>query len=81
MSAVNDARALRIAEIITDFRNLQHYLFQLQAAPTPDEYYLEGYALLRECVAEAQTVLNTPFQETAPAPGGNPERQKQQLRR
>lgn len=77
---VNDARAMRITEIMTDFRNLQHYLAHLQASPTAEEYYLEGYALLRQCIAEAQAVLNTPFQAAAPAPGGNPEKQKQQLR-
>ena len=78
--AVNDARALRVAEIMSDYRNLQYYLAQLQATPAPEEFYLEGYALLRQCIAEAQALLNTPFQAAAPAPGGNPERQKQQLR-
>lgn len=77
---LNDARAIRVAEIITDYRNLQHYLNQLQATPTAEEYYLEGYSLLRECSAEARTVLATPFATTSGTPGGDPEREKQQLK-
>jgi hypothetical protein len=76
---VNDARAMRIAEIMTDFRNLQHYLSQLHATPTAEEYYLEGYSLLRQCTAEAQTVLQTPFAASSTGTG-NPEFEKQQLK-
>jgi hypothetical protein len=78
-SAVNDARAIRIAEIMSDFRNLQYYLSQLRANPTAEEYYLEGYSLLRQCTAEAQTVLETPFAASSTGTG-NPEYEKQQLK-
>ncbi|KAL1591992.1 hypothetical protein SLS60_011584 [Paraconiothyrium brasiliense] len=77
---VNDARAIRIAEIMSDFRNLQYYLSQLRASPTAEEYYLEGYSLLRQCTSEAQSILTTPFAATSGATGGDPEREKQQLR-
>ncbi|OAG11575.1 uncharacterized protein CC84DRAFT_40620 [Paraphaeosphaeria sporulosa] len=77
---LNDARAMRIAEIMNDFRNLQHYLSQLRASPTAEEYYLEGYSLLRQCSSEAQSILTTPFAATSGATGGDPEREKQQLR-
>ena len=77
---VNHARAFRITEIMNDFRNLQHYLSQLRASPTAEEYYLEGYSLLRECTAEAQAILSTPFAATSGATGGDVEREKQQLR-
>lgn len=80
MPPVNDARAIRVAEIMNDFRNLQHYLSQLRASPTTEEYYLEGYSLLRQCSSEAQSILATPFAATSGATGGNPEREKQQLR-
>lgn len=79
-SLVNDARAMRVAEIMTDFRNLQHYLVQLRATPTAEEYYLEGYSLLRQCTTEAQTILQTPFSGGSGAVGGDPEREKQQLK-
>ncbi|CAI6334201.1 unnamed protein product [Periconia digitata] len=77
---LNDARAMRVAEIMSDFRNLQHYLVQLRASPTAEEYYLEGYALLRQCASEAQSILAVPFAANSGAAGGDPERQKQQLR-
>ncbi|CAI9632080.1 hypothetical protein GT037_005775 [Alternaria burnsii] len=77
---LNDARAMRVAEIMTDFRNLQHYLVQLRATPTAEEYYLEGYSLLRQCTSEAQSILQTPFSGSASSGSGNPESEKQQLR-
>jgi hypothetical protein len=65
---------------MTDFRNLQHYLVQLRAAPTAEEYYLEGYSLLRECATEAQSILQTPFAASSGASNGDPEGERQQLR-
>ena len=60
---------------MTDYRNLQYYIRQIQATPTAEEYYLEGYSLLRQCAAEAQAVLNAPFAATTTSPGGNAERE------
>ncbi|KAH8723366.1 hypothetical protein GQ44DRAFT_761032 [Phaeosphaeriaceae sp. PMI808] len=77
---LNNARAVRVAEIMTDFRNLQHYLVQLRAAPTAEEYYLEGYSLLRQCTTEAQAILQTPFAGGNGAATGDPEQEKQQLK-
>ncbi|KAF9697774.1 hypothetical protein EKO04_004138 [Ascochyta lentis] len=77
---LNDARAMRIAEIMTDFRNLQHYLSQLRATPTAEEYYLEGYSLLRSCANEAQIILQAPFSANTGASTGDPERERQQLK-
>jgi hypothetical protein len=71
---------MRIAEIMTDFRNLQHYLVQLRASPTAEEYYLEGYSLLRQCASEAQAILQTPFAGHNAAAAGDPEQERQQLR-
>ncbi|KAL6707253.1 hypothetical protein ACN47E_004241 [Coniothyrium glycines] len=78
---LNDARAIRVAEIMTDFRNLQHYLLsQLRVNPSAEEYYLEGYSLLRECMTTAQTVLQTPFAASPGGVGENPEAERQQLK-
>jgi hypothetical protein len=76
----NEARAMRVAEIITDFRNLQYYLATLQASPSAEDYYLEGYVLLRACVAEGQSVLASPYEHTSQHPSGDPEHEKSQLR-
>ncbi|EOD45826.1 uncharacterized protein LTHEOB_2522 [Neofusicoccum parvum] len=72
---LNDARAIRIAEIMTDFRNLQHYIAQIRVTPSPEEFYLEGYTLLRHCHAEAQAVLTAPF-NTNTSPGDDLEQQR-----
>jgi hypothetical protein len=71
---------MRVAEIMTDFRNLQHYLVKICATPTAEEYYLEGYSLLRQCTAEAQAILQTPFSGSSGAATGHPEHEKQQLK-
>jgi hypothetical protein len=72
---------MRVAEIMTDFRNLQHYLVQLRATPTAEEYYLEGYSLLRQCSSEAQAILQTPFSGSASTGSGDLEAEKQQLKK
>lgn len=72
---LNDARAIRIAEIMTDFRNLQHYIAQIRVSPALAEYYLEGYRLVRQCYAEAQAVLAAPF-NTNNSSAEHPEQQK-----
>ena len=70
---------MRVAEIMIDFRNLQHYIDQIRATPTAEEYFLEGYSLLRQCAAEARVAL-APFTGPTTSPGGNPELKKEQLR-
>lgn len=60
---------------MTDFRNLQHYIAQIRVSPSPEEFYLEGYTLVRQCHAEAQAVLNAPFNAN-PSPGEDVEQQK-----
>jgi hypothetical protein len=77
---LNDARAIRIAEIMGDFRSLQHYLVSLRIAPTAEEYYLEGYSLLRQCIAEAKAILDAPFSGSNASPNGDSEGEKMQLR-
>lgn len=70
---------MRVAEIVSDFRNLQNYIAHVQIAPSAEDYYLTGYALIRQCVAEAQAVLAQPFRSSSAAPGGNAEREREQL--
>jgi hypothetical protein len=71
---------MRVAEIMADFRNLQYYIAQIQANPPPEDYYLEGYALLRACVGEAQAILAAPYAYGAGShPQGEAETEKSQL--
>ncbi|KAI9709210.1 MAG: hypothetical protein M1812_007733 [Candelaria pacifica] len=79
---VNDARALRVAELMNDYRNLQHYITQCRANPTMDDYYEQGYAVLRQCEGEAQAILLTSFADSGPqSTSGNLEQEKAQLQR
>lgn len=65
-SLVNQARAMRILEIMNDFRTLQlhisSHVSRAQANP-PDQasYYHDGYVVMRQCAAEAQAILATHF--------------------
>lgn len=62
----NESRALRVLEIMNDFRTLQvhitSYVSRADANP-PDQasYYLDGYVVLRQCCAEAQAILATHY--------------------
>ena len=71
---------MRVAEIMTDFRNLQYYLAQIHDNPPPEDYYLEGYAILRSSIAEAQSVLASPYSYISENhPRGDAETEKAQL--
>ena len=60
--AVNEARAMRVMELMNDFRTLQIHITSLitrSEANPPDQqsYYLDGFVVLRQCAAESQAVL------------------------
>lgn len=71
---------MRVAEIMSDFRNVQHYIASIRASPSAEEYNEEGYLILRRCVAEAQALLAQPFQ-TQGAGKRDEEQDKAHLRR
>lgn len=77
---LNQARAMRVAEIMQDFRNIQHYIASIRLRPSAEEYNEEGYVLLRRCVTEAQALLAQPFQGNGNGKGGEEEK-RGQLRR
>lgn len=63
---MNQARAMRILEIMNDFRTLQlhisSHVTRAQANPPDDtSYYHDGYVVMRHCSAEAQAILATHF--------------------
>lgn len=78
---VNQARAMRISEIMTDFRNLQNYIASIRAAPSAEEYNEDGFVLLRRCESEARLLLQQDFNMASPGQRGDEEQQKMQLRR
>ncbi|KAL8714004.1 MAG: hypothetical protein Q9220_002150 [cf. Caloplaca sp. 1 TL-2023] len=78
----NEARALRITEIMTDFQILQRRIAEYAPNPPPEDYYEEGYEVLRQCRAEAQAVLVVPYPiDLSQASSGSDEQEKHQLQR
>jgi len=79
---VNEARAMRVAEIMNDYHTIQRRIAQIQVVAPQDEYYGEGYKILRQCQAEAQAVLAAPYEnELLQPPHGPGEAEKRQLQR
>lgn len=79
---VNEARAMRVAEVMNDFHLIQRRMSHFQATPSPDEYHEEGFVILRQCQAEARAILAAPFQaELLQAPRGPDEAERRQLQR
>ncbi|PGH18914.1 hypothetical protein AJ80_04333 [Polytolypa hystricis UAMH7299] len=77
---VNEARALRVAEIMNDFRTLQIHIAQLKSDPPQGEEFQAGYVVMRQCIAEAQTILSYQFQ-TVQSLQGDGDFEKVQLQR
>lgn len=64
---VNEARALRVIEIMNDFRTLQiHISTHLSHAranpPDQQSYYADGYVVLRQCNVEGLESLASDFE-------------------
>lgn len=77
--AVNQARAMRVAEIISDFRDIQHFIANIHAAPSAQDYHEEAYEILRRCTDKAQVLLDAPFNAVPTSPHGDQERERIQL--
>lgn len=82
MNPVNQARALRLAEIINDYRTLLLHIPQ-QNVPVPaDDYHEEGFVVIRESLAAAQNLMSSNYSPSMPAShGSTAETEKAELRR
>lgn len=79
--AVNDARAMRVAELMNDYRTLQLHISQQGTdIPSTSERSLEGYRVMIENVQAAQRLLSMNFSQTPSRNNGDNETQKAQLR-
>ncbi|KAL9533190.1 hypothetical protein SMMN14_03407, partial [Sphaerulina musiva] len=56
---VNMARAMRVAELMTDFRKLQHYMSSIRISPSAKDCYEEGLQVLRHCVASRMLPISS----------------------
>lgn len=78
---VNQARAMRVAEIINDYRTLLLHISQQQVDAPQEEYYADGFVILRESLASAQTLMAANYQPCPVTGQGNAETEKAELQR
>jgi hypothetical protein len=73
---------MRVAEIMNDFRTLQFHIAQHRMEPAPEEYWEEGYVVMRQCAAESQAILATHFNPgSIQGAAGDGEIERMQLQR
>ncbi|KAG9241541.1 hypothetical protein BJ878DRAFT_223513 [Calycina marina] len=76
MDGLNEQRAARIADLLSDFRTLQYYIAAAPVEPQhEDDYYTEGWAVLRQCSLDGQHILNCSAETRVPRVQGGPEEQ------
>lgn len=79
---VNEARALRVSELTTEYQDIQRCIAHYGADPPESEYHEIGYATLRQCHTEARALLNANYPlELLHPPSGPGEAEKRQLQR
>jgi len=67
---------------MNDFRTLQFHVAQHQVQPSQEEYWEEGYVVMRQCAAESQAILATHFNPgTVQGVNGDGEQERMQLQR
>ena len=65
-----------MAELLSDFRTIQYYIAAADCNPADmDDYYTEGWAVLRQCALDGQHILNCAADVTVPCASGGPEEQ------
>ncbi|ODA83652.1 hypothetical protein RJ55_02167 [Drechmeria coniospora] len=83
MDGFNGYRTARVAELLADFRTLQHYI-----ASTPDEpgnvqdSYTEGWLILQQCAIDGHRILECAADTRVPVTfGGEEEQAKAELQK
>ncbi|PYH40439.1 uncharacterized protein BP01DRAFT_387358 [Aspergillus saccharolyticus JOP 1030-1] len=78
---LNQARALRVAEIINDYRTLLMHITQQSVQAPSDDYNEEGYKVIRDGLAAAQALMSSTYNPCATPAHNNAEIEKAELRR
>ena len=78
---VNQARAMRVAEIINDYRTLLLHISQQRMEVCQADHNEEGYVVLRESLASAQNLSSVNYQPCPVTGQGNVETEKAELQR
>jgi hypothetical protein len=72
---------MRVAEIINDYRTLLLHISQQQVEASQEEYWEDGFVVLRESQASAQTLMAANYQPRPVTGQGNAETEKAELQR
>ncbi|KAI1171495.1 hypothetical protein F4777DRAFT_50930 [Nemania sp. FL0916] len=82
MDGLNEYRTVRVADVLSDFRDLQYYITSAPTDPLhPEDYHTRGWAALRQCALDGQHILNCAADVTVPDPrGGEEEQMKAELK-
>ncbi|KAJ5493087.1 hypothetical protein N7539_001833 [Penicillium diatomitis] len=79
---LNQARAVRVAELMNDYRTLLIHISQQQASPPSSAESQElGYTVLRECHQATQRLLAANYHPSPVAGNGDAETEKAELQR
>ncbi|KAL2831076.1 hypothetical protein BDW59DRAFT_158023 [Aspergillus cavernicola] len=79
---LNQARALRVAEIMNDYRTLLLHISQLNVSAPAEDHAEEGYRVLRECLGAAHALMASSYSPSPPPANASSEEAEQiQLRR
>ncbi|KAJ5925698.1 hypothetical protein N7454_008337 [Penicillium verhagenii] len=78
---LNQARAVRVAELINDYRTLLLHISQQSADAHPDDQYEEGYTVLRECHSAAQRLVSANYHPCPVTGQGSPHTEMVELQR
>jgi len=62
---LNDARAMRIAEVLEDYRSISSSMIGYRPYLAQTQSGTAGYTVLSQCISQASALLSVPFQ------GGN----------
>lgn len=72
---------MRVAEIVNDYRTLLLHISQQNVEASQEEYWEDGFVVLRESQASAQTLLSANYQACPITGQGNVETEKAELQR
>ncbi|KNG79904.1 hypothetical protein ANOM_011689, partial [Aspergillus nomiae NRRL 13137] len=79
MHEVNQARALRVAEIINDYRTLLVHISQQDIPVRAEDCGQPGYVVIRESLAAAQALMSSNYTPVVPTGGNDAETEKAEL--
>lgn len=79
---MNEYRTARVADLLADFRDLQLWISSAPTEPPiPEDYYTDGWTMLRQCAMDGQFILDCAADTQVPNPrGGEHEQRKAELK-